>query len=160
MAWALLGTVGFSGSAPATRAVVLACGPLAAAFGRVAVAVCAAGLVLLLVDRGPGRGRASRRHWLRLAVVTATVVLAFPGLTAVALARAPSTHMALMVGVLPVLTALWGSWRARERPSVAFWLASATGFAAITTFVLVRGGAGLAPADALLLAAAVVASLG
>lgn len=140
--------------------MVLSCGPFAAAFGRIAVATAVAAL-LLLFDRAVPP---SRWHWPRLAVVTAGVVLAFPILTALALGRVAATHMALLAGALPLLMALWGQCRAGERPSGVFWLASTSGFSGIAWFAFGHAGGGhsggLAAGDALLLAAAVAASVG
>lgn len=149
--------VGFSGSAPATRAAVQACGPVTAVLGRVLVgSLLAAALLLLARERLP----AARHRW-RLLIVSLTVVIGFPTLTALALRKAPASHMALCAGLIPLLMSILARQRSGERPPAQFWLAALTGCSAIATFALTRGAALLVGrADALLLAASFAAAVG
>jgi drug/metabolite transporter (DMT)-like permease len=147
---------GFSGTSPATRAVVLACGPAAAVVGRVAIGAGAAALILFLRRERPPSGRG----WRRLTIIAASIVIGFPTLSALASRALPSAHVALVFGLLPLATSLVAWLRGGERPSPAFWFAALAGFAAVAAFGLARGGGGLRAADALALSAVAAAAVG
>jgi drug/metabolite transporter (DMT)-like permease len=121
----------------------------------VVAAACA--LLLLLIRRQP---LPARRLWLRLAITAAGVVLGFPLLSAIALQSMPSSHAAMVVGLLPAASAILAVVRAGERPSLGFWMASAVGLAAILLFCSVRGVGTLQVADLLLLGAVLSAAVG
>jgi drug/metabolite transporter (DMT)-like permease len=101
------------------------------------------------------------RQWASLAVVALGIVFGFPVLSTLALDHgASSAHAAVVIGLLPVATAVFAVVRAGERPSALFWAASVAGAAFIVAFTL-RGGVGrFSPADALLFGALVTAGLG
>jgi drug/metabolite transporter (DMT)-like permease len=67
--------------------------------------------------------------------------------------------MGVVVG-FPALTALAGALRAHERPSAAFWCASALGSFTVVGFALVSGGGSFHLADVALLGAVVLAAFG
>jgi drug/metabolite transporter (DMT)-like permease len=68
----------------------------------------------------------------------------------------------VVIGLLPAATAAVAVLRAKERPSRAFWWASAAGVVAVIGFVAVNAGglAALQPADLLLVAAVMSAAIG
>lgn len=70
-----------------------------------------------------------RRHWAGLAVVAAGVVLGFPMLTTLALQTSTTAHAAVVVGLLPLTTALLSALRTGARPSRVFWTAALAGAA-------------------------------
>ena len=74
----------------------------------------------------------------------------------------PAAHGAVVIGLLPAATAAAAVLRAKERPSRAFWWASAAGVVAVIGFVAISAGgiAALQPADLLLVAAVVSAAIG
>jgi drug/metabolite transporter (DMT)-like permease len=136
--------------------VVEACGPWIASFGRVALAGVLAGVILAVRrERWP-----TGAQWRRLAVVAAGVVLGFPILSAIALRQLASAHAALLLGLLPLATALVGRLRGGERPSTAFWLAATGGFVAVALFALARGGGTFHAVDAVMLGAVASAAVG
>jgi drug/metabolite transporter (DMT)-like permease len=128
------------------------------ALGR---AVVAAGLsaVFLLATRAPVPARAD---WLPLAITSAGVVFGFPLFTSVAMRHVEAVHASVIVGVLPLATALVGAVLHRQRPSTGFWFCAAIGSALVVAFALLHSGRGLRlhPADALLLAAMACAAVG
>jgi drug/metabolite transporter (DMT)-like permease len=155
----VLGVVGvlcFSFSLPATRLAVGDLNPWFVAFGRAAVAGMLS-VVLLGVTRAP---RPSARQWRSLAIVAGGVVVGFPLLTSIALQRVPAAHGAVIIGVLPAMTAVAAVLRAGERPSLQFWLAALAGLAAVVVFATARGAGGLGVGDLYLLAAVVVCGFG
>jgi drug/metabolite transporter (DMT)-like permease len=151
-----LGVLAFSFSLPATRLAVADLDPWLVAFGRAVVAGFLSALVLT-VTRAP---RPTAAQWRSLAVVALGVVVGFPLLTSLALHDLPASHGSVVVGVLPAGTAIAAVLLAGERPTRAFWLASAVGLAAVLAFALTRGGGDLGAPDLELLAAVILCALG
>jgi drug/metabolite transporter (DMT)-like permease len=120
-----------------TRLAVAALDPTLVTAVRILLAAACAALYLSWT-RAPLPCRADLPGLLRVALA---VVLGFPLLTASALTRVDSAHGAIVLAILPLLTAIAGLLRARERPSLAFWFWAAAGAAAVLAFQL-RGGAG------------------
>ena len=75
-------------------------------------------------------------------------------LSAWAMQRLPAAHGAVVLGLLPLATALAGVVRAGERPSRSFWSASVLGSVTVIGFALVDGAGQLQLADGALLVAA------
>lgn len=148
----------FSLSLPATRVAVQHLDPWFVAFGRAVGAAALAGLYLWVT----GAPRPSPAQWRRLAIVALGVVVGFPLFTSLALLTATSAHGAVVVAVLPALTAAFAVLRAGERPPAVFWLASLGGLVAVLVFLGVSGAVhgGLSIADLFLLAAVSLCALG
>ncbi|MDQ0455480.1 DMT family transporter [Rhizobium paknamense] len=128
----LAGVLIFSGSLPATRLALQDFPPLFLTSARAVIAaILGAGLLLVLRQRRP-----EPAQLVSLAVVALGVVVGFPLLTALALQSITSAQSIVFIGLLPLVTALFGVVRAGERPKPAFWLCA--GFGA----VLVAGFAG------------------
>ncbi len=128
------------------------------AVGRAALAAVLSA-VLLFATRAPWPGRGD---WLPLAMTSAGVVFGFPLLTSVAMRHVEAVHASVIIGALPLATAGVGAWLHRQRPSAGFWVCAALGSALVIGYALLRSGAGfgIAPADALLLAAIGCAAVG
>jgi drug/metabolite transporter (DMT)-like permease len=92
--------------------------------------------------------------------VAAGVIVGFPLLTSFALRHVPAAHGAIVVGLIPLSTAVFGTWLAHERPSAGFWLAALVGSASVLVFALSESGWVLRSADGLLVVAAIVCGLG
>jgi len=159
----LLGFVGvaiFSQTLPFTR---MAVAELDASFVALARAVLAAGLALvLLAMRGalaPAR-RPRGRQWARLAMTALGVVVGFPIFSSLAMREVPAGHGAIVVGLLPLATAVFAAWFGHERPSLAFWLSAVAGSALVAGFALWQGAGGLQHADWYLFAAVLLGALG
>jgi len=130
-------------------------GPLMLSIGRTVLAAAVAGPMLLLT-RQPWPQRAD---WLYLLAVIAGVIFGFPVLSSIAMKSAPASHGAVVLGALPLATALMSTVFAGERPSLAFWFWSLAGSASVVTFALLDGGASLQGADILLVLAVLAASM-
>lgn len=157
LAWGALGVLAFSMSLPATRLAVA--GGLPGSFAGIGRAVVAGVLALatLALMRQP---LPPARVLPRLGVVAAGVVFGFPLLTALALARVPAAHGAVVTGLLPAATAVMAALRSGERPSPRFWFAAAAGLLCVLAFAAAQGAGTLELADALLLAAVLLCALG
>ena len=159
-----LGVVLFSATLPMTK---LATGsfdaqqlsPTFVTFGRAAVAGILS-LVYLLVTRSPvPRGR----QWGALLFTASCVVVGFPLLMAMGLRHVESVHASVIMGILPLATAVVASFWLRQRPSVGFWVCAVAGSALVAAFVMLRPGSassGAQWADLLLLLAVVCAAFG
>jgi drug/metabolite transporter (DMT)-like permease len=154
--YGLLGVIGFSLTLPATRLALVSLDPTFVGLGRALVAAALAAIALWIA-RAP---RPMGRQWLRLGAVALGVVVGFPLFSSWALARVPASHAAVVIGVLPLVTALFGAWLAAERPSGLFWLSTIVASMVISVFALAASGGGFEPADIALFAAVIAAGFG
>ncbi|MFJ6073122.1 DMT family transporter [Streptomyces sp. NPDC093065] len=153
---AALGVVAFSLTFPATAWGLEGFGPWSLIAVRSVLAAAVAGGCLLVLRVAPPE----RRHWLGLGVVGAGVVLGFPLLTTLALQTSTTAHAAVVVGLLPLTTALLSALRVGTRPSRTFWIAALAGAAAVIAFTVQQSGGALTSADAYLFAALLVCAAG
>jgi drug/metabolite transporter (DMT)-like permease len=154
--WGFIGIASFSLTLPATRFAVASLNPVFVGLGRAVVAAVLAAIVLV-VTRTPWPGW---RLVPRLAVVAGGVVIGFPLFSAWALRYVPASHAAVVIGLLPLVTALAATWLAHERPSRTFWWSAAFGSAVVVGFAFWQGGGAPQPADGLLALAAAAAAIG
>jgi drug/metabolite transporter (DMT)-like permease len=156
LVWGLLGVLAFSLTLPATRAAVPSLGVAFVFLGRVTGAGLAAALILLLTHQPLPR----RDDCAGLIITSLGVVLGFPLLTTLALMYVPASHGAIVVGLLPISTAVAGAVLAGERPSAGFWLASSAATAIVLAFILQTSGTRLSLPDAALIGAVLAAACG
>lgn len=156
----LLGAVGvlaFSFTLPATRvAVDGGLDPWFVAFGRATVAAVLAAALLLVLRAPPPSGR----QWRSLGLVATGVVIGFPLATSIALETETAAHGAVVIGLLPALTACFAVLRGGERPSRAFWGAALVGLAIVVGFAVATSDGAITRADGLLVAGTVLCALG
>lgn len=154
--YGFMGVLAFSLTLPATRVAVAYLDPLFIGFGRVEIAAVLAA-VLLVTTR---QQMPSRLQWGRLVIVSSGVVLGFPLLSSWAMAKLPAAHGAIVLGILPLATALVSALRNGERPTWGFWLASAAGSVVVVGFAVLQGAGSLQLEDVALLAAVIAAAFG
>ena len=154
--WGLLGVAAFSLTLPATRAAVPYLGVSFVFLGRVAGAGLAAAFILWFTRQPLPR----REDWPGLVLTSLGVVIGFPFLTTLALTYVPAAHGAVVIGLLPISTAVAGVALAGERPSLGFWLASAAATAIVVAFILQSAGGHLSLPDAALVGAVLAAACG
>lgn len=154
----MLGVVGFALTYPATVLALPAFGTSVAGVGRGALGLPIA-LAVLLHGHRNGRPGPRRAGAARLAVVAATVVLAFPVLSSVALMTVPTSRAAVLTGLLPVLVAVGAAATSRTRVRPAFGLSVAAGAALVLAFTVGQGG-GPTSGDAWMVGALVCAAAG
>lgn len=154
--YGFLGVLGFSGTLPATRIAVTNFDPIIVGLGRALVAAVFA-MVFLRFTKQP---IPHRQYWGSLAIIVAGVIIGFPLLSAWAMQQLPASHGAIVTGILPLATAIVASFRAGEKPSIGFWMASFVGSIAIVAFALIEGNGSIKFADIILIAAAIAAAFG
>src|SRR5437588_1829275 len=146
----------FSGTVPATRIAVASIDPIVVGVGRsVLGALIAIGYLSAIRAPWP-----SRRQMPGIAVVAVGAAVGFGWFSAQALQTVSATHGSIVIGLLPMLTALFGVLRTGARPRPLFWLATAAGTATVIWYATSTGrtqplGAGDAYLAAALLCAAV-----
>ena len=153
---AALGVVAFSLTFPATAWGLEGFGPWSLVGVRSVLAALIAGSCLLAL-RVPVP---ARRHWAGLAVVAGGVVVGFPMLTTLALRTSTTSHAAVVVGLLPLTTALLSALRMGTRPSRTFWTAALAGAAAVLAFTVQQSGGSLSSADLYLFGSLLVCAAG
>jgi drug/metabolite transporter (DMT)-like permease len=153
----LAGVVGFSFTLPVTRYAVPAFGPEPVGPGRALLAALIAVLLLVVLRRPvfpPRRSLAS------VVVVTAGSVVGFPLLTAHALKSVSASHAAVMIAFLPAATAVMALARAREKPTMAFWLWCGAGTALIAGYLALGADTRFGAGDVELILAVLLCALG
>ena len=130
----MLGVIGFSLTLPATRLAVAELDPTFVGLGRAIVAAAIAAIALVMA-RAP---RPVGMQWLRLAGTAIGVVIGFPLLSTWAMTTVPAAHGGVIVGLIPLATALFGAWLAGERPRPIFWASTIAGSITIAFFSLSR----------------------
>lgn len=155
----LLGFIGmviFGGTLPATRLAVSAIDPVALTALRTAIAgVCSLALLLLLRRPLPPRAL-----WPQLVIAMLCVAVIFPLLMSMGMQRVDASHGGVVLGALPIATALAAVVITHERPRPLFWIASLAGAGLVITFSLRQGGGTLSSGDLLLFAAVAISAIG
>ena len=154
-----LGTIGvaiFSLTLPFTRMAVAELNPVLVALGRAVVAAIGSAALLWWI----GAPRPTPAQLRALIITSLGVVIGFPVFSSIAMRYVPASHGAIVVGILPLATALFGALRFGERPSTGFWIAALAGSGIVIAFAVWQGGGSLHPADFALFGAVVAAAMG
>lgn len=155
----LLGFIGvamFGLTLPFTRIAVAELNPYFVTFGRAALGgICA--LMLFVFSRPK---LLTRSQLMRLSVMALGVVYGFPLCVSLAMKTLPSAHGGIVLGVLPLVTAVVGVLRFQERPSLSFWVTAVMGSLLVITYAALNGSGGLASDDWLLFVAVLSAAIG
>jgi len=155
----LLGFIGvlmFSLTLPFTRIAVAELSPYFVTFGRSSLGgICALLLFLFTKPKLP-----TKSQFIRLSVMALGVVYGFPLFVSLAMKTLPSAHGGIVLGVLPLATAVVGALRYNERPSLAFWITAVIGSLLVIAYASLNGSGGLASEDWLLFIAIASASIG
>ncbi|MET0855507.1 MAG: DMT family transporter [Telluria sp.] len=152
----LAGVAMFSLTLPFTRMAVAGLDPAFVALGRALVAAALA-CIWLRWNRAPLPPRAAL---LPLALVSLGCVIGFPWLTSIALRTLPASHGAILVGILPLATAVFSALRGNEKPSRGFWAMALLGTGLVIGFALRQSGGSFHLADLLMFGAVVLGALG
>ena len=152
----LVGVVSFGLTLPATRFIIPYFEPVFIGLGRAVIASFVAALLLIATKQT----RPSRNQFYQLLGVASGVVVGFPILSAWAMQTVPASHGGVVLGVLPLATAIVGSVISNEKPSVAFWICGIVGSAVVIAYSLLQGVGEFQTGDFFLLGAIVSAATG
>ena len=166
----LLGVTLFAATLPMTKLAVgsldeAQLSPWFVTFGRAAVAGLLSILYLLAQYLRQQSGIPAQNQWGLLAFTALCVVVGFPLFLALALQYVPSTHGAVVTGLLPLATAVVAALWFRQKPSLGFWACAVLGMLLVLAFMVLRsadsaGRFSLHLADVFLLLAMASAALG
>ena len=126
-----IGVAVFSASLPVTAFAVREIDPYFVTFARACIAGALAAIVLVILRRP-----FPRQHFWKLMIAGLTTVFGFPLLSAFAMQTVPANHGGVVLGVLPLLTAVFASLIAGERQTWIFWGSALAGAALVITFAL------------------------
>ncbi len=151
----LLGVLIFAATLPATRLALDGYSPWFITHSRAVVASLAA-IVILVALRRPF----PREHVRSLLAAGVLLVFGFPGFMAIGMQTVEAGHGGVVLGILPLATAVFAAAIAGEKPSPLFWLCGAVGTALVVTFAVRDSDMQLATGDIWLFLAGLSASLG
>jgi drug/metabolite transporter (DMT)-like permease len=151
----LIAVILLSGSLPANRAAVADLSPWFVVAGRATIG----GLVAIgiLAVRRPAFPKG---HAGRIALIAICLVVAFPLGLAVASVTVPASHGAVVLGLLPLATAIAAVPLAGDRPSLGFWALCIIGALLVAVFALRGGGDDIVTGDIYLAIAIAVCGVG
>ena len=152
----ILGMLMFSLTLPMTRLAVAHLSPYFIASGR-ALLAATVGFCILRMTKQPWP---TRQQWWGVWQTGLGVIVGFPFFVTVAMQHVPAVHGSVVLGILPLSTAILGALMLRERPSLGFWGCGLLGSGAVVFFSLREGGGSLQGADGLLMGAVLSASYG
>lgn len=154
-AYGLIAVAAFAMTLPAMRIALDVLDPVFVALGRGAGAA-----VLAAIFLGFTRQRLPTRDEARgLVIVAAGAVIGFPLLAAWAMLYVDASHGGVVLGILPLATAVAAALFSGERPSARFWLFALTGAGLVVGYSLNRAGGTLHMADLALFGSIVCASV-
>jgi drug/metabolite transporter (DMT)-like permease len=151
----ILAVVMFAGSLPFTRLALTGYSPWFITFGRAFIAtILSVAFILVLKRPFP------KAHILPLAGAGFMLGVGFPGLMAIALQTVPSAHGGVVLGILPLMTALFAALLDGDRPSPLFWFCAVSGGLLVALFAVRDSGFTPTAGDVGLFAACICASIG
>ncbi len=149
------GVIAFSLTLPITRSLVTLSDPVFIASARVVVAAIAAGSWLLLTKQvWP-----TAAQFKRLVIVASGITFGFPIFSSIAMKSLPASHGGVVLGLLPLVTAIVAAIIYKERPSIGFWMASLIGSILVIVYSLLQGDGHFQQGDIALLIAAISVSI-
>lgn len=154
--FAALGVLSFSLSFPGTVWALDGFGPWSATGVRGVIAAVIAAVALLATRSS----LPTRADWPGLVVVAVGCGIGFPLLTTLALQTSSAAHSAVVIGALPMATAMISAFRTRRRESAAFWTAAGTGGATVIAFTLLQNRGEPTVADLYLFGALLLCAAG
>jgi drug/metabolite transporter (DMT)-like permease len=155
LVFGFLGVLCFSLTLPATRFAVVDIDPTTVGLGRALIAALLASFFLWF----SGERLPNKKYWFGIVLVSAGGVIGFPVMTSIAMTYTHASHGAVVLGLLPLFTAIFAVFFCDERPSFVFWLAGLSGSALVVGYTLTISQGGFVLYDILLLFAAIFAGL-
>jgi len=152
----LIGVIIFALTLPASKLAVEVFHPAFVSFGRALIAGIA-GLIYILFNKAPIPEFDVIK---RISFIVFGIVVGFPFLMTLAMAKGSSSHGGIILGFMPLLTTIVGVIKFRERPSKGFWFASILGTSFVLIYALIQGSGSLSYMDFLLLSATIFSAIG
>ncbi len=155
----LLGFMGvalFSLTLPVNRLIVPYFDPIFIGMGRSVVAAMVAIPILIFFKQS----FPSLRQVKQLLLTSIGIITGFPVFTALAMQTVPASHGSVVIGLLPLMTAIFAVVLSNERPSIGFWMSAGVGALLVVTYSLLQGGMELHIGDIYLIIASFLGAFG
>ncbi len=146
----------FSLTLPMTRLAVATLDPSQVIIWRGFLASVLA-IIVLLIRRPPVP---PRLVWKPIFLAGLGTLFGFSTFMTLGMTTVSASHGAVVIGLLPLATAVFAVLVGREKPSLGFWVMSAIGTIVTLTFVLRQAEGGMAIGHIFLLLAVVFAAMG
>ena len=156
MLFGLLGVIFFGLTLPMTKIVIPYLDPIFIGLGRSALDSIVAIIILLKFTNSIP----TKKQFIQLFIIALGVVIGFPIFTSIAMEYVPASHGAIVVGILPLATAVTGAIISKEKPSLSFWVVSLIGTILVISYTLLQSGGSLHKADLALFIAIISVSIG
>jgi drug/metabolite transporter (DMT)-like permease len=156
MLFGLLGVIFFGLTLPMTKIVTPYLDPIFIGLGRSILASIVAIILLLKFTNSIP----TKKQFIQLFIIALGVVIGFPIFTSIAMEYVPASHGAIVVGILPLATAVSGAIVSKEKPSLSFWVVSLIGTILVISYTLLQSGGSLHKADLALFIAIISVSIG
>jgi drug/metabolite transporter (DMT)-like permease len=156
MLFGLLGVIAFGLTLPMTKIVIPYLDPIFVGLGRSTLASIIAVIILLKFTNSIP----TKKQFIQLFIIALGVVIGFPIFTSIAMQSVPASHGAIVVGILPLATAITGAIIAKERASLSFWIISLIGTILVLSYTLLQSGGSFHKADLALFLAVISVSIG
>ena len=151
-----MGVLIFSFTLPVTRLIIPFMDPIFLGLGRSVIAGMVAAIILIVL-RQP---LPTRRQVALLLVTACGVVWGLPVLSALGMQTVPASHGSVLIGILPLVTAIFATLITKEHPSPGFWISALLGTVLVISFSLLKGGAALFNGDMYLFGSSIIGGLG
>ncbi|MGL4488445.1 MAG: DMT family transporter [Rhizobiaceae bacterium] len=151
----IIAVIMFAGSLPFTSLALTGYSPWFITFGRAVIATIAS-VIFIIALRRP----VPRAHFLPLGIAGLFLGVGFPGFMAIALQTVPSAHGGVVLGILPLMTAVFAALFDGDRPSPLFWFCAVAGGLLVALFAVRDTGFTVSSGDLGLFAACICASIG
>jgi len=152
----LIGVSAFGLTLPATRVVIPFLDPIFIGLGRAVLAAVVATILLIWFRQKIP----SKAQIYQLLIVALGVVIGFPIFSSWAMQYVPASHGGVVLGILPLATAVVGVLIGNERPSFSFWIVSVLGSCLVISYALIQNSGSIHLADLALLGAILSAAIG
>lgn len=155
----ILAVIGFGGTLPVTKLAINDFTPEFLTFARSLIASALAIICLVIFKK-----KLYHEHNLQIFIAGLLLVFGFPLFMALAMETVPAAHGGVVLGFLPLTTAIIARLITDEKPSSLFWLLSLLGSTIVACFTYFQsneaGETGISTGDIYLVIAGLSASCG
>lgn len=152
----LIGVILFSLTLPITRLIIPYFDPVFIGLARSVIAAVVAAIILLSFKQH----FPSKKQTIQLLLTAIGIIAGFPILSAFGMQTVPASHGSVVIGLLPLLTAVIAVFISNERPSIGFWIAASIGAILVVIYSLLQGGMELHIGDVYLVGASFLGAWG
>ncbi|MEM9331806.1 MAG: DMT family transporter [Pseudomonadota bacterium] len=155
----IFGVAAFGATLPVTRIALQDFSPEFLTFARAVIATLMAAATLKILNKP-----LYHKDNIQIFIAGIFLIFTFPGFMSIAMQTVPASYGGVVLGFLPITTAILARILTDEKPSMRFWLLSITGCAIVVGFILIKAetyeGAGTWTGYAWLVLSGLTASLG